>query len=67
MGISDYSRSTNYIRTKDLAPIIQPVIDYLITNQPCQIDIHLKVKNLSSIPFNSVLPFFAYVGFWFYR
>ncbi|CAF4704322.1 unnamed protein product, partial [Rotaria sp. Silwood2] len=42
MGISDYSRATNYIRTKENVPLIQPKIDYISTNQPCQIDIYLK-------------------------
>ncbi|CAF3597098.1 unnamed protein product [Rotaria sp. Silwood1] len=42
MGISDYSRATNYIRTKESIPLIQPKIDYILTNQPCQIDIYLK-------------------------
>ncbi len=68
MGISDYSRSTNPIRTKQngkdkkldfilylflsLVPIIQPKIDYLSTNQPCQLDVYLKVKYFSSILLN---------------
>ena len=61
MGISDFSRSTNYIRTKEngkieqcdnwiwllvcLVPLITPVIVRLLTNQPCQIDIDLKVRS----------------------
>ncbi|CAF4910584.1 unnamed protein product, partial [Rotaria socialis] len=42
--ISDYSRSTNFIRTKESAPFVQPAIDYILTTQPCQIDIYLKVN-----------------------
>ena len=61
MGISDFSRSTNYIRTKEngkieqfdscirsfvcLVPLITPEIVRLSTSQPCQIDIDLKVRS----------------------
>ncbi len=67
MSISDYSRSTNYIWTKEsgkdlkiqffyiyyfnLVPLIQPDIDSISTNQPCQIDIYLK--NFNSIENNT--------------
>ncbi|CAF4426002.1 unnamed protein product, partial [Adineta steineri] len=47
MGINDYSRSTNYIRTKQNVPNIQPTIDYLSTDHPCQLDIYFK--NFDSI------------------
>ncbi|CAF3794544.1 unnamed protein product [Adineta steineri] len=47
MGISDYSRSTNYIRTKQNVPNIQPTIDYISTDHPCQLDIYFK--NFDSI------------------
>ncbi|CAF4762188.1 unnamed protein product, partial [Rotaria socialis] len=51
--ISDYSRSTNFIRTKESAPLVQPAIDYILTTQPCQIDIYLK--DLDSIDNNTRL------------
>ncbi|CAM4809050.1 unnamed protein product [Rotaria magnacalcarata] len=53
MGISDYSRSTNFVRTKESAPLIQLTINYILTTQPCQIDIYLK--ELDSIDNNTRL------------
>ncbi|CAF0978834.1 unnamed protein product, partial [Adineta ricciae] len=42
MGISDYSRPTNSIRTKQNVPLIQPIIESLSTNQPCQLKLQLN-------------------------
>ena len=54
MGISDFSRSTNYIRTKESVPLIQPEIVDLSTDQPCEINIRVRLNsNLDSIDENT--------------
>ncbi|CAF1532768.1 unnamed protein product, partial [Didymodactylos carnosus] len=45
IGISDYSRPTNFITTKEALPSLKLEIDEINREHPCQINLHIKQFN----------------------